>query len=107
MREIVERDLMAELGQKLDEQFFGGNGTPPNMLGLLNDPNVTDTAIGARSRSITLRRRSSASRPTARPRRRSSSGRLCGVPSDASRTAMRGTSSIPIRAGKRAGSCSA
>ncbi|AMY10666.1 phage major capsid protein, HK97 family [Luteitalea pratensis] len=46
-REIVERDLMAELGQKLDEQCFGGNGTPPNMLGLLNDPDVTDTALTA------------------------------------------------------------
>jgi HK97 family phage major capsid protein len=44
-REIIEGDLLGELGQKLDEQFFGGNGTPPNILGLLNDPNVTDTAL--------------------------------------------------------------
>lgn len=45
-RQIVEQDLMRELGQKLDEQFFGGNGTPPNMQGLLTHPDVTPTNVG-------------------------------------------------------------
>jgi len=46
-RQIIERDLLRELGRKLDEQFFGGNGTPPNMRGLLNQAGVTATAISA------------------------------------------------------------
>ena len=46
-RQIVERDLLRELGRKLDEQFFGGNGTPPNMRGLLNQAGVTATALSA------------------------------------------------------------
>jgi HK97 family phage major capsid protein len=43
--EIVERDLMQALGSKLDEQFFGGNGTEPNMRGLLNVVALNTSAI--------------------------------------------------------------
>jgi HK97 family phage major capsid protein len=50
-RQIVERDLLRELGRKLHEQFFGGNGTAPNMRGLLNQPGIDDTAV---SGAITL-----------------------------------------------------
>lgn len=50
-RLIVEQDLMRELGGKLDEQFFGGNGVAPAMQGLLTHPDLTPTNIGG---AITL-----------------------------------------------------
>jgi len=44
-RQIVEQDLMKELAAVLDQQFLAGNGTDPNMRGILNQVGPTSTAI--------------------------------------------------------------
>jgi len=42
-REVVEEHLLREMAIELDDQFFNGNGTPPNLLGILNWPGVVST----------------------------------------------------------------
>lgn len=42
-RTVVEQNLMRELGIKLDQQFFVGDGTPPNLSGILDWSGVTAT----------------------------------------------------------------
>jgi HK97 family phage major capsid protein len=44
-RSIVETDLLRELARKLDEQFFAGSGTPPDMTGLLHQAGITSTPL--------------------------------------------------------------
>jgi HK97 family phage major capsid protein len=42
-RTVIEQNLLREMAIELDDQFFNGNGTAPNLLGILNWPGVAET----------------------------------------------------------------
>jgi HK97 family phage major capsid protein len=47
IRGIIDARLMYGLNQRLETEVLGGNGTPPNLLGILNTPNIQTVGLAA------------------------------------------------------------
>lgn len=47
VRGIIDQTLLTHLTLALETQVLSGNGTAPNMLGILSNPNILTTGLGA------------------------------------------------------------
>ena len=51
VQSMIENQLMTHLSLALETQIISGNGTAPNLLGILANPNILTTGLGAGSGS--------------------------------------------------------
>lgn len=51
VQSMIENQLLTHLALALETQIISGNGTAPNLLGILSNPNILTTGLGAGSGS--------------------------------------------------------
>lgn len=51
VQSLIENQLLTHLALALETQLISGNGTAPNLLGILSNPNILTTGLGAGSGS--------------------------------------------------------
>ena len=51
VQSMIENQLLTHLSLALETQIISGNGTAPNLLGILSNPNILTTGLGAGSGS--------------------------------------------------------